>query len=224
MKDISPKTPLVDRVHHPVHSSGCKWLQYVTGEFAGSHMHILLVHVAIQMKMGLSLSHIPQVIAGLSSKSILVATQVIVHSFIGLMEGLLHLNFIWKYLCIFLNYHVCWLCSQVGLLRKMFYRFLGAFHQCLIKMWMFSSALTDFLLAVMFPVISNLLINLFMADLLGAFLHSDFTQNAYWIGDSTSSVGKIFSVKSYAVLLRMPSWSLLLHEVATRGSIFYQDY
>jgi hypothetical protein len=39
-------------------------------------MHILLVHVAIQMKMGLSLSHIRQVIAGLSSKSILVATHV----------------------------------------------------------------------------------------------------------------------------------------------------
>jgi hypothetical protein len=58
----------------------------------------------------------------------------------------------------------------------------------------FSRAVTDFILLItslsmiMLPVASNLLTNLFIVDLLGAFLHSEFVLNC----DNSSSVVKYF--------------------------------
>jgi len=53
---------------------------------------------------------------------------------------------------------------------------------------------TTFVLSAVIPVISNLLINLFITDPLWAFLHSYLIQNSHWTC-ITLAVCKIFSLK-----------------------------
>jgi hypothetical protein len=78
-------------------------------------------------------------------------------------------------------------CSEAELLSKTFYRFSGTLRQRLLNtvnvFWCSDRLLlTDntLLIVAHAPVASNLLTKLFIADLLGAFLHSNFSRNSRW--------------------------------------------
>jgi hypothetical protein len=66
-------------------------------------MHILLVNVAIQMKMSLSVNYKVCRTAEYSSKNHRNGPQKHSLIFIALTNGLLHLNFVWKQFHVFLK-------------------------------------------------------------------------------------------------------------------------
>jgi hypothetical protein len=135
-----------------------------------------------------SLDHIVWGTAVLSSKNYpKVTAEVSSAGIIGLTKCLLHSNIVWKQFHNFVNYPVCWWCSQIELLRKTFYVFPGtlvsmpAQHgECFQVSWQ-NYGRQPYLLLITLAVVSDLLTDLFIVDLPGAFLHSDVTWNSPWI-------------------------------------------
>jgi hypothetical protein len=182
--------------------------------FTGPHKCILLVHIATEMKLGLITKSyaFSYCWIALKKKNILVTMEVNSPGFISLTKGLLHLNFVRRQFHIFLNYPVCWYCSQADLSRKIFYRFLGfcdeaAWHsQCFPVFW-------PFLFQIILPLVSNFSINYTQ---LGAFLCSSVTHNSHWIMITAVVWRKLFTWRS----LGISSWLLLLH-VVTRSQKYW---
>lgn len=151
------------------------------------HMCILLVHIAIQTNINLTTKPTLQDTVRLSSKNILMPPQ---------KSTLLASSTSRRACCIWslyknsfitlLNYPVCWWCSQAELLGMTFCMFPGNFSQCLlnkVNVYQFSGSylLTSNTLDHA-PSHSKLVkTNMFIADLLGAFLHSYFTWHSWWI-------------------------------------------
>lgn len=104
------------------------------------------------------------------------------------------------------KYIVCLCCSQVELLRKTF---------CITPEWMFYDVLTDFLPVASFILSMTLLIclnlstGLFIADLLGVYLHSDSTCNSHRI---VITPAVRFSPKARTVLTPWSLFMILLPE------------
>jgi hypothetical protein len=155
-------------------------------EFIGPHVHIMLVYIAVQMKMGLiTKPYASRYCWTVLEKHLKVAKELHCPGSVTPMKGLLLLNLVQKQFHIS-NYPVCWWCSQVELLRKTFYRLPGTLCHCLpntVNVFLcFNRLLTSNTLLIVShtPSLSNLLTSLFIAKLLGAFLHSNLTQNSHW--------------------------------------------
>jgi hypothetical protein len=122
------------------------------------------------------------------------------------MKSLLHLNFVWKQFLIVSSYLVCWY-FEVELLRKTFYRFSGSLYQWLLKAFDYLWCSGRILLT------SNTLLIVSHAP-----SHLNIYCRPAWCI-------LILILLNYGVASSLVKcWSLLLHEIATRGSTFSQDY
>jgi hypothetical protein len=84
-----------------------------------------------------------------------------------------------------LKSHICYMLMMIPrrVVEKYIYRSPGILHQSLHNMVNLTDLFptTHILLSITLPVVSNLLTNRFIADQLGALLHSNLTRNTGWI-------------------------------------------
>jgi hypothetical protein len=152
--------------------------------FTGPHIYIMFAHLVIQMKMGLTTKpHILGYWLTVLQRHLEAITEVNSPGFISHMKVLLHLNCAWKQFHIFLSYPVCWWCSPVELWHNSQISWdsasMPAQHtECFLVIWQTSCYWQHSSYCWLHS--QSLQINMFIMDLVGVFLHSNFIQNSCW--------------------------------------------